>query len=290
MASLAEECLPHLRLYGSPKPCQALSPLTHPQCRSVPAQSSARRPAGDPHGADDLQPLRSEHAKGLGVGLAARPRTVVVGACPEAGPEAREREQAVPVPATAAAGPSAHAAVPPFCEGDAGRTRSCSGRGASGDDAALASACGLPCDKLTALSRAEGRLTQAVEESACRTGSPERRPHGTQAAWDIALSLRVGGACGGIREPARPMRGEGTGQGDRGGAPGRCAGQRGGRALQPVPAVARFHPQADIARIGCCREIQQATAQAFRTFEGPECPRVCSLLGRLRFRALLTSA
>jgi len=60
-----------------------------------------------------------------------------------------------------AAGPSARAAVPSFCEGDAGRTRAWSGRGASGEDAALASAFGL-------------RLTQAVEESACRAGGPER--------------------------------------------------------------------------------------------------------------------
>jgi len=79
-----------------------------------------------------------------------------------------------PCACPAAAGPSARAAVPSFCEGDAGRTRACSRRGASGEDAALASAFGLPCDKLTALSRAEGRLTQAVEESACRTGGPER--------------------------------------------------------------------------------------------------------------------
>jgi len=121
------------------------------------------------------------------------------------------------------------------------------------------------------------RLTQTVEESACRTGGPERhdrvlfppcltelqrakrrrrrrrprrlpsrtpcpraraflcrmlradrtpragvrnrterRPHGTQATWDIPLSLPVAGACRGIRRPARPMGGEGKGQGDRG--------------------------------------------------------------------------
>jgi len=39
----------------------------------------------------------------------------------------------------------------------------------------------------------------------------ERRPHGTQPTWDIPLSLPVGGACGGIGRPARPMGGEGTG-------------------------------------------------------------------------------
>jgi len=40
--------------------------------------------------------------------------------------------------------------------------------------AGLASAFGLPCDKLTALSRAEGRLTQSVRESTCRMGGPMR--------------------------------------------------------------------------------------------------------------------
>jgi len=83
-------------------------------------------------------------------------------------------DQALPETCPAAAGPSARAAVPSFCKGDAGRTAVYSGRGASGEDAALTSAFGLPCDKLTALSRAEGRLTQTAEESTSRTGGPER--------------------------------------------------------------------------------------------------------------------
>jgi len=73
----------------------------------------------------------------------------------------------------AAAGPSARAAVPAFCEGGAGRTRACSGRGASGEDAAVASAFGL-------------RLTQRAEESACRTGSPMR--HDVSCSCHVWLS------------------------------------------------------------------------------------------------------
>jgi len=64
----------------------------------------------------------------------------------------------------AAAGPSARAAAPSFCGGDAGLLEACPGRGASGEDAALASAFGL-------------RLTQTAEESTCRTGGPERHDH-----------------------------------------------------------------------------------------------------------------
>jgi len=73
-------------------------------------------------------------------------------------------EQAVPWSVPAAAGPSADAAVPPFYECDGRRTKVRSGRAASGEDAALASAFGL-------------RLGQRVKESACRTGGRKRHDH-----------------------------------------------------------------------------------------------------------------
>ena len=65
----------------------------------------------------------------------------------------------------------------------------------------------LPC---TGWSPAMTRGKQVVPVPA------QRRPHGIENTRDIPLSSPLGGACGGIGRPSRPMGGEGPGQGERG--------------------------------------------------------------------------
>ena len=160
-----------------------------------------------------------------------------------------------------------------------------SGRGASGEDAALASAFGL-------------RLTQRAEESACRTGGPERhdrvlflpcltepqraerrrrrrrpQPHGIQNMRDIPLSMPVGSACGGIGRPARPMGGEGVGQAVAGYMPGGCMRR------DRVPARWRL-----LGRGGRWWPTPRAGARLARPSVTPDCGIVRPRLSRPRRR------
>jgi len=128
--------------------------------------------------------------------------------CTGTWPAVTKGDQAVPETCPEAPGPSARAGGPAFCKGDAGRMEAALGRGPSGEDAAP-----LTRERGHSLSRTRraARTTRAGVRS--RT---ERRPHGTQITGDIPPSMPVGGGCGGIRRPARPMGGEGAGQEDLG--------------------------------------------------------------------------